>query len=79
MAIDTRDKRASATNQMPWDWDGLTPDSALSQGDRQAVTKTYRGILANPPVVPGGLSRWYWHVIAASAFGIGVWILWLML
>lgn len=79
MAIDTRDKRASALNGMPWDPPRFVPDSAIGQGDRQDVANVYRGILAQAPVVLSGVSRWYWHVIAASVFGIGVWILWLML
>ena len=79
MAIDSRDKRASAINTMPWDPPKFVPDSAITQADRQDVAHVYRGILADAPVVVSGVSRWYWHVIAASVMGIGVWILWLML
>ena len=52
MALDTRDKRASAIHVgMPWR--GLLPlpdGAALDQGDRQQVAFMYRGILAGAPV-----------------------------
>lgn len=79
MAVDSRDKRASALNGMPWDPPRFVPDSSISQGDRQDVANVYRGILAAAPAGVVGTSRWYWHVIVASVFGIGVWVLWLML
>lgn len=52
MAIDTRDKRASAI--MPGiPWRGLLPvaDSGVNAGDRQQVAFLYRGIAADAPVV----------------------------
>lgn len=51
MAIDTRDKRASALRE------GLLPlpdGLALNQGDRQQVLWQYRGIRAAGPSVSGG-------------------------
>ena len=50
MAIDTRDKRASAVRE------GLLPfpdGAALNQGDRQEVLWQYRGILAARPITGG--------------------------
>ena len=50
MAIDTRDKRASAIMPgMPWR--GLLPvaDSGVNAGDRQQVAFLYRGIAADAP------------------------------
>lgn len=46
MAVDTRDKRASAVGLTPWLLQGPTPDAAFSQADRQQIAFTYRGILA---------------------------------
>lgn len=47
MAIDTRDKRASAI-EVGLPWRGLlpVPDGGLNQGDRQQVAFMYRGVLA---------------------------------
>jgi len=62
MAIDTRDKRSSATGGMPWDWgDGWNPDGVMTQADRQDATETYRGILASTPPAPtgGGITPWF--------------------
>lgn len=50
MAIDTREKRASALREgiLP------APDSLpLDAGDRQQVLWAYRGIAAQPPAFPG--------------------------
>ena len=49
MAVDTRDKRASAIGLIPWLLQGPTPDAAFSQADRQQIAFTYRGILATAP------------------------------
>ena len=45
MAIDTRDKRASAGG-LHWDFVAPDPDGSFNQGDRQQYGGTYRGILA---------------------------------
>lgn len=47
MALDTRDKRASAIN-VASPWRGLlpVPDGSLNQADRQHVAFLYRGIAA---------------------------------
>jgi hypothetical protein len=54
MAIDTRQKRASAIHvSLPWR--GLLPlpdGAALTQADRQQTDYQYSGILADPPVPP---------------------------
>ena len=50
MAIDSRDKRASASSDgMPWDEELFVPDGVMTQADRQEATQTYRGILASGP------------------------------
>lgn len=51
MAVDTRDKRASALRE------GLLPlpdGLAFNQGDRQQILWQYRGINANPPTPSAG-------------------------
>jgi len=57
MAIDTRDKRASAVHvALPWRGLLPLPDAAAeNQGDRQQTALFYRGILASAPVVPEGV------------------------
>lgn len=55
MAIDTRDKRASAiSSALPWRGLWPLPDGALDQGDRQHVASMYRGIAAGAPAASGG-------------------------
>lgn len=53
MAVDTRDKRASALKvAMPWRSMLPLPDgAALNQGDRQHVAFLYRGIAASAVTV----------------------------
>lgn len=72
MAIDTRDKRASAIGvALPWRSLLPAPDGVLDQGDRQQVALHYRGIAAANPspqaaeiparpmmVVPGRMMGW---------------------
>ena len=51
MAIDTRNKRASALRE------GLLPlpdGLAFDEGDRQEILWQYRGIIAGPPIVTTG-------------------------
>jgi hypothetical protein len=70
MALDTRDKRASAINVgLPWrilpNPDGL----ALDQGDRQQVAYIYRGIDAGQTV--SGIPRLMAGMIFAPGLKIG--------
>ena len=61
MAIDSRDKRASASSDnMPWDDDAFVPDGVFTQADRQDTTQTYRGILASVPLVSDRFYDWWW-------------------
>jgi len=47
MAIDTRDKRASALDlALPWRARWPNPDGSVNQGDRQQIASYYRGISA---------------------------------
>lgn len=46
MAIDTAQKRASATGVGVPFVVNLIPDGSLDQGDRQTISMSYRGILA---------------------------------
>lgn len=61
MAIDTEDKRKSATRgptgfpQIPGLMTGPVPDGAFDAGDRQHLTALYRGIAAGGAPV-GGLN-----------------------
>jgi len=61
MAIDSRDKRASACNtEMPWNHPGWNPDGVMTEADRADVSHNYRGILPS-----GGLGSklwkdWWW-------------------
>lgn len=53
MAVDTRNKRASAIacRRLPWMRRFLPlADGTIDQGDRQHVAFVYRGILAGEPV-----------------------------
>lgn len=51
MAVDTRAKRSSAISiSSPWRSMLPAPDSAIGQGDRQAVPYMYSGILAGAVV-----------------------------
>lgn len=53
MAIDTRDKRASAINiSLPWRGLWPLPDGSLNTGDRQQSNNMYRGITADSPLGP---------------------------
>jgi hypothetical protein len=55
MALDTRDKRASAIH-VGQPWRGMLPladAAAEDQGDRQQLAGYYRGILATAVVAPG--------------------------
>lgn len=52
MAIDTRDKRASAIGgSLPWRSVYPLADGTIGQADRQIVSFLYSGILADAPVV----------------------------
>lgn len=51
MAIDTRDKRASTLNFNGCVMALPNPDGTIDQGDRQHVSRLYRGIAA---AAPGG-------------------------
>lgn len=55
MALDTRNKRASACFPlMPWRAMLPAPDGAINQGDRQQVVFLYSGILAGGTVADTG-------------------------
>lgn len=61
MAIDTQEKRASASNDgMPWDDEGFFPDGVMTQADRQDATQTYRGLLAGISNITKLLKDWWW-------------------
>lgn len=50
MAIDSRDKRASALNTDEfYNMPAFEPDGVMTQSDRQDVLGNYRGILAAEP------------------------------
>ena len=52
MAVDTRNKRASAISiGLPWRGLLPEPDGTIDQADRQQVALVYVGILAGEPVV----------------------------
>jgi hypothetical protein len=52
MAIDTRNKRASAMNLMcPWRGAMPAPDGAIGDGDRATSVLLYSGILASVVVI----------------------------
>ena len=60
MAIDTRDKRSSASDaSLPWRGLLPLPDGSLDQGDRQHAADMYSGILASVVVL--------WTDVSASA------------
>ena len=58
MAIDSREKRASATS-VGIPWRGLLPlaDAAIGQADRQEVSYLYTGTLSVVPVQTYGYGR----------------------
>lgn len=61
IAIDSRDKRASALNyEEIWNLPSYTPDGVQNQADRQDSLHAYRGILASAPVVGGGVIDQWW-------------------
>lgn len=54
MAMDTASKRSSAINlNSPWRGLWPIPDGAISQGDRQAASFLYAGILAGSAAIDG--------------------------
>ncbi len=60
MAVNTRLRRSSTNNHMPWDKTGFVPDSSIGQGDRQAIGHVYSGISAGLPGVPGRRLNLWW-------------------
>lgn len=61
MAIDSQEKRASASNDgMPWDWGGSFPDGVMTAADRMDTTQTYRGILAIVAATGRRMKTWWW-------------------
>jgi len=61
MAIDSRDKRASALNtEMPWDWPSFVPDGTMTLADRQDSQNSYRGILAGIMAISKLFKDWWW-------------------
>ena len=59
MAIDSRDKRASALN-FEEGFTAYTPDGVNTQADRQDSLHAYRGILATVPAVSDRFYDWWW-------------------
>ena len=52
MAVDTRSKRASATQVLtPWFLAPVLPDGTLDQGDRQHIAWCYSGILLDIDII----------------------------
>ena len=63
MAIDTKDKRASAIDAaLPWRTELPDPSGTIGAGARQIIARLYSGILPTPP--PSGNSGGEWLVIA---------------
>lgn len=61
MAVDSRDKRASALNfEEVYNLPSYTPDGVNTQADRQDSLHAYRGILASVPFVSDRFYDWWW-------------------
>lgn len=66
MALDTRDRRASAlAGGLPWRAAFPAPDGGLDAGDRLHLAGLYRGIDAGEPL-PDPPSRLSGRIVAAS-------------
>lgn len=71
MAIDTRDKRASAVAMlMPWLVAPMVPDGSIDGTDKQHVVGVYRGIGSVPPTLIVGQPRLSAGTVSSLEAGI---------